>query len=177
MATKLNNGLVLFDRKRIGLRTSKGSTSTGRIQHVSIHHAGPTGKPPRTFKSASALIRGFQAYHMDGQGWNDIGYNLLVDAGGRLYQGRTVGSLPAAVGNHNSNSVGICFMQDGRYHALTRAQRRTLAKLFRYGIPRLGLPPLRGLKVYGHNEYSGHTSNECPGGRIKKHLIWRRNAS
>lgn len=111
---------------------------------------------------------------MDSHGWQDIGYNLGVDGLGRLYQGRPVGTLPAAVGGHNSGSVAIVFMQDGRYHKLTRLQRRTLRLLFEKGIPDIGLPPLKRLRVLGHNEYSGHEYNECPGRLIKNHLVWRR---
>lgn len=173
----LNNGLVYFDRAKIGLRPSRGSQSTGPIVGASIHHGGPVGPPRMTFKAAAATVRSWQNFHMDdpAHGWNDIGYNLLVDGLGRLYQGRPVGTLPAAVGGHNSGTVGINFMQDGRTSPLNAAQRRTLKVLFEHGIPKLGLPPLRTLNVKGHKEYSGHETNECPGEPIMRHLKWRRS--
>lgn len=174
MATLLNNGLVGFTRARIGLRASRGSTSAGTLTEASIHHGGPVGGPRMTFRSAQDTWKGWQTYHMDGHDWNDIGYNLGIDGLGRVYQGRPVGTLPAAVGNHNSNMVGIAFMQDGRSHKLNPAQRRTLKVLFEQGIPKWDLPPLKTLEVKGHNEYSGHESNECPGPLIARHLRWRR---
>lgn len=154
---------------------------SGRITHVSVHHGGPVGKPRWTFRSAAATWRSFQSYHQ-GKGWNDIGYHLGVDGRGRLYAGRPVGTLPAAVEGHNSGSVAIVFMQDGRYHKLTRRQRRTLRRLFVYGIPKMGLPPLADLAtnpgneygVFGHREYPGHEWNACPGSLIQRHLEWRR---
>jgi len=119
---------------------------------------------------------------MDSHGWLDIGYHFGVDAFGRLYEGRPVKALPAAVGNHNTGSFAFVFMQDGRTYSLTEGQRELLKKLFEAGIPRLDIPPLKklaadprsGWGVFGHNEYSGHESNECPGDEILRHLRWRR---
>lgn len=173
MATRLGHGLLGFTRARIGLRAARGTTPAGPLREASIHHGGPVGGPRMTFKAAQATWKSWQNYHQD-QGWDDIGYNLGIDGLGRLYQGRPVGVLPAAVGGHNSNMVGIVFMQDGRYHALNVLQRRTLKVLFEYGIPKWGLPPLKTLEVKGHREYSGHESNICPGDLIQRHLRWRR---
>ncbi len=172
---KLSHGISYASRSSLGMRASRGSTGAGTLRIASIHHGGPVGAAPLFYKTARARWLSFQAFHMDTHGWNDIGYNLGIDGLGRLYAGRPVGTLPAAVGNHNSNSVGIVFMQDGRNHALNRAQRRTLATLFKYGVPEIDLPPLRTLTVKGHNEFSGHESNECPGQHIERHLRWRRS--
>ncbi len=171
---KLSNGIQLASRASAGLRTARDSHVAGVLRIASIHHGGPVGAPPLTFDAASARWRSFQDFHMNTRGWDDIGYNLGVDGRGRLYQGRPVGVLPAAVGGHNSNSVGIVFLQDGRKHRLNWLQRRTLATLFKHGVPEIELPPLRELKVRGHNEFSGHESNECPGQHIERHLRWRR---
>jgi hypothetical protein len=170
-------GLTVFERERIGLRPSRGSSPAGRLTHASIHHGGPEGAPRMTYAAAAKTWRGWQAYHMDSpdHGWNDIGYNLGVDGLGRLYEGRPVGTLPAAVGNHNTGSVGIVFIQDGRHHELTPDARRTLQVLFEHGIPELGLPALKTMRVRGHREYAGHTSNACPGEKIMRHLAWRRD--
>lgn len=174
MATALNNGLIGFTRKRVGLRPARGSSPAGPLREASIHHGGPVGPSPLLFVRARDTWRSWQRYHQDSHGWDDIGYNLGIDGLGRLYQGRPVGTLPAAVGGHNSNMVGIVFMQDGRYHKLNALQRRTLKVLFEHGVPKWGLPPLKNLEVKGHKEYSGHATNECPGQHIMRHLRWRR---
>lgn len=175
MPRRLNNGLVLFTRDRMGLLEANGSyTRQPSIKGVSIHHGGPVGAPRYRFKNARATVLEWQRYHMHSHGWSDIGYNLLIDGYGRLYEGRPMWAVPAAVGNHNTGYPGICFMQDGRHFKLTRAQRRTLKVLFKKGIPKLGLPPLKTLDVKGHQEFKGHKSNECPGDHIMRHLKWRR---
>ncbi len=182
MATLLNHGLIGFTRKRIGLRSPTGPYGrNGRPVFCSIHHGGPVGKPRMTFSAARATVRDWQSYHQ-GKGWSDIGYHVLVDGLGRLYQGRPVSAVPAAVEGHNTGSVAVCFMQDGRSYGLNAAQRRTLKVLFEKGVVPWGIPPLRRMVadpssaagVWGHNEFPGHTSNACPGGHIMRHLSWRR---
>ncbi len=185
MAHRLNNGLLLFTRERCNLRPPKRGYSYAPVKNVSIHHGGPVGGPRMSFARASETWRQWQVFHQEGRGWNDIGYNLGIDGLGRLYEGRPIGAVPAAVGGHNTGMVGIVFMQDGRYHPLNALQRRTLRILFEHGLPQLGLVPLGELArnpdphcgVWGHNEYSGHESNECPGDHIMRHLKWRRSQS
>lgn len=167
--------MKVFSRARAGLRRPVGSyAQNGRVTAASIHHGGDVGAPLRRFANASARWRSFQSWHINGNGWTDVGYHFGVDGLGRLYEGRPVGAVPAAVGGHNTGSVAIVFMQDGRYHGLTWQQRRTLKELFVKGLPSHGVPPLRTLTVKGHREFSGHATNACPGDKIMRHLAWRR---
>ena len=168
--------MKVFSRARIGLRGPKQSyTPTSPVTICSIHHGGPVGRAPLTFAAAAAHWRGYQDYHQINRGWNDIGYNAGVDGLGRIYAGRPFGALPAAVENHNSHSIGICFMQNGDEYRLNYLQRRTLRLLFEEGCRPLGIPPLKNMTVKGHREFSGHESNACPGRHILRHLSWRRS--
>lgn len=136
-----------------------------------------------TYRAASGTVRSWQDYHIDIRGWSDIGYHFLVDGFGRLYQGRSIRAVPAAVENNNTGSIAICFMQDGRHYGLNRLQRRTLRVLFEKGCPRWGVPPLKNMArnpnpkagVFAHNEFFGHEGNECPGTKIKAQLRARRS--
>ena len=168
----------IFTRREIGLRPARGSDGAGKITHCSLHHGGAVGGPRMTFKHAASTWREWQNYHQNVRGWNDIGYNLGVDGLGRLYEGRPIGTLPAAVLEHNSNSIAINFMQDGDRWGLTPLQKRRLRILFKHGEPKLKVPPLKTLVnlpgehggVFGHKEYSGHSSNACPGNKIMRFL-------
>ena len=64
-----------------------------------------------TADEVPALIRAIYAYHVQGQGWCDIGYNFLVDKFGRMWEGRyggiDKGVVGAQVGGFNSESFGV----------------------------------------------------------------------
>jgi hypothetical protein len=167
--------MKVFSRARCGLKPPRSPYAHNpRPWFASIHHGGPVGGRRMTFGAAAETWRQWQAYHQS-KGWTDIGYHVAIDGLGRLYEGRPLDAVPAAVGGHNTGSVGIVFLQDGRTYKLNYLQRRALRILFEKGEPVLGIPPLKSLTVKGHKEFSGHESNECPGELILRHLRWRRS--
>jgi hypothetical protein len=62
--------------------------------------------------SASVLDgpRAIQKLHMEKRGYADIGYHYLIDAEGRLYEGRLVGVRGAHTGGFNTGTVGVCLL-------------------------------------------------------------------
>ena len=62
-----------------------------------VHHT--AGASPRPAQSA-AIVRGIQAYHVLGNGWDDIGYNFLVDRFGQVFEGRYGGIERNVIGAH-----------------------------------------------------------------------------
>lgn len=48
----------------------------------------------------TAILRAIYAYHTQSQGWSDIGYNLLVDRFGRIWEGRSGGIGRPVIGAH-----------------------------------------------------------------------------
>jgi hypothetical protein len=182
MSFTTDAGILVYEREDIGLRQPTGGyASHGPLTHASIHHGGPVGPWRMTKEDAVDTWLSWQRYHQS-QGWLDIGYTFGCDGRGRLYEGRPVWALCAAVGGHNTGQISFNFMQDGRYYELNSAQRATLKILFEVGIPRLNVPPLKRLAthagddwgVFSHNEYDGHESNACAGDEIIRHLRWRR---
>ncbi|HET6684161.1 MAG TPA: N-acetylmuramoyl-L-alanine amidase [Gaiella sp.] len=149
-----------------------------------VHHT--AGTNDYTKLQAPAVVRGIEVYHVQGNGWNDIGYNALVDRFGTVYEGRYGGIDRNVIGAHakgfNTGSFGIAVM--GNYQSVDPPQAavdalvRTLAwrldlghvdplstlnaissgnERFNEGIPVL----LRAIS--GHRD-TGLT--ECPGQRL-----------
>lgn len=66
----------------------------------------------------AALVRGIYSYHVRSLGWNDIGYNALVDKYGVVYEGRHGGLDRNVIGAHvtgfNTGTFGISLIGDYR---------------------------------------------------------------
>src|SRR3954447_9246651 len=107
-----------------------------------VHHTAIDETDP------GAQVREIQRYHVEHNGWEDIGYNFLVDREGRIYEGRWArdyapgevhsgedlsGNLVvgAHAESHNSGSVGIAIL--GEYSdphaAVTAASLDAVARL------------------------------------------------
>ncbi len=85
---------------------------TSTMQLAFVHHTdSPNDYAP---EQVPAMIRSMYAYHVQGRGWCDIGYNFLVDKYGRLFEGRYGGIDKPVVGAHtagfNSLSFGVAMI-------------------------------------------------------------------
>nr|MCU0347845.1 N-acetylmuramoyl-L-alanine amidase [Saprospiraceae bacterium] len=76
--------------------------------HVIIHHSAGTN----VSSDWAAVVRSFWDFHVNVNGWDDIGYNWLVDPNGVLYEGRGDGRLGAHFCAQNGNTTGICVIGD-----------------------------------------------------------------
>jgi hypothetical protein len=93
-------------------------------QTITVHHS--AGSTP-TAAGAAAAVRGIYQSQANGQGWGDIGYNLLIDPYGVVYEGRynvaepwpifgpEPGPAPmmttgAHVSGYNAANIGICLL-------------------------------------------------------------------
>ncbi|ORT59516.1 hypothetical protein BKD26_11355 [Streptomyces sp. CB03238] len=85
-----------------------------KIQAVFIHHTVDTNN--YSCAQSPAMVRAIMTYHVKTEGWNDLGYNFLVDKCGRVFEGRGGGVDLPVKGAHtygfNSYSTGIAFLGD-----------------------------------------------------------------
>jgi N-acetylmuramoyl-L-alanine amidase-like protein len=146
-----------------------------------VHHtAGANGYGAA---QSPAIVRGIQLYHVKGNGWNDIGYNFLVDRFGTVFEGRYGGIERNVVGAHaegfNTGSVGAAVLGEYSSLAVTEKARDALQRLLAWRLDIAHVDPASTLSyVSGGNArfgaglpvflrtVSGHRDTgftDCPG--------------
>ena len=151
------------------------------VRLVIVHHtATPNNYTP---DQAAAIVRGIDVYHVRTNGWNDIGYNFLIDRFGRIYEGRYGGITRNVIGAHalgfNTGSVGIALIGNFMTARPTTAAVQALEKLIAWRLDLAHVDPVSTLTfVSGGSErwrvgtkvklraVSGHRdtgSTSCPG--------------
>ena len=94
-------------------------TYASSVQFAVVHHT--AGSNSYTASQSAAIVRGIEVYHVQGNGWNDIGYNFLVDKYGQVFEGRFGGVERNVIGAHaegfNTGSVGMAML--GTYGTAT----------------------------------------------------------
>jgi hypothetical protein len=94
-----------------GAISAKGGTHpyAPGIRAVFVHHTDSGNGYSR--EDVPRLIQSFYDDHIEGNDWDDIGYNFLVDRMGTIYEGRAGGIDNAVIGAHtlgfNVGTVGI----------------------------------------------------------------------
>ena len=61
----------------------------GTVLAAFVHHTAQTNHYSKA--ESAALVRADYLYHVRGRGWNDIGYNFLIDRYGQVFEGRAGG--------------------------------------------------------------------------------------
>ncbi|MFV0317022.1 MAG: peptidoglycan recognition protein [Microthrixaceae bacterium] len=97
-----------------GARPARAVNYGSTIKKAVVHHT--VNSNGYSQAQVPGMLRGIQAYHMDGRGWDDIGYNFVVDRFGGIWEGRQGGIDRPVVGAHasgfNTNTVGISILGD-----------------------------------------------------------------
>jgi flagellar hook assembly protein FlgD len=152
-----------------------------RVRFSVVHHTAGTN----SYSSAesAAIVRGIQRYHVLANGWNDIGYNFLVDKYGRIFEGRGGGVNRNVIGAHaagfNTGSTGVAVLGTYSSSRFSSAARTALVNLLAWRLDVAHVDPLaRVTAVSGGNErfaagtsirlraISGHRDTgytSCPG--------------
>jgi N-acetylmuramoyl-L-alanine amidase/FlgD Ig-like domain len=158
------------------------------VHMVFVHHTDTTND--YTAAQVPAILRSIYAYHVQANGWNDIGYNYLVDRFGQIWEGRYGGITENVVGaqtlGFNTGTVGIAYIGNGQTTELTPAARAALVSLISWRLdlahvdPRSttqlvsgGNPKYVAGRTVTFNVVSGHrdgTLTDCPGNAIYAEL-------
>lgn len=166
-----------------GARAPKSSISQmSALTRAIIHHtADPNHMNTGGLEDSKANVRAVQNYHMDTNGWSDIGYHFLVDKHGYVFEGRSGSMTGLPKGAHdgtNYNSFGFNIM--GYFHTPydqkpTSAMLDSLMDVIAWRMP-------SGWSPYGSGTYNNRTvgyldghrkvkSTACPGDHVHNPYI------
>jgi N-acetylmuramoyl-L-alanine amidase-like protein/flagellar hook capping protein FlgD len=154
------------------------------LRFAVVHHT--AGASPSTPGQSVAIVRAIAAYHVYSNGWDDIGYNFLVDRFGQVFEGRYGGIDRNVIGAHaqgfNTGSVGVALIGTYASATPTAAARDALARLLAWRLDVAHVDPLSTLSYLsgGNPKYpaavpvflrvvSGHRDTgftSCPGDRV-----------
>ncbi|WP_250007350.1 N-acetylmuramoyl-L-alanine amidase [Actinoplanes sp. M2I2] len=116
---------------------------TGPTQVFFVHHTA-TGNGYSCAQSAG-IVRGIQAYQVRSRGWDDIGYNFLIDKCGTVFEGRGGGVGRTVLGAHtlgfnaDASSIAVIGSYGGR--SVTPRVRVMIAAVAAYKLGAYGNPP------------------------------------
>ncbi len=117
------------------------------VQFALVHHTAGTNS--YTASQSAAIVRGIEVYHVKGNGWNDIGYNFLVDRYGQVFEGRYGGVDKNVIGAHaegfNTGSAGVAVLGTYGSAAPSFAARTALAGLLAWRLDVAHVDPLSTL--------------------------------
>lgn len=82
------------------------SPSTTNPSHVIVHHSAGFN----TSSDFAAVVAYYWDLHVNTNGWDDIGYNWLIDPNGVVYEGRGDGIRGAHFSCMNGSTVGVCLI-------------------------------------------------------------------
>ncbi len=157
----------------------------GAVELGFVHHT----ENPNGYSAAQvpAMLRAIYAFHRFVNGWNDIGYNFVVDLYGRVFEARAGGIDEPVVGAHaggyNLVSSGVAVLGSFSGTPISPQARAALTRLLAWKLSLHGLPAMGRVTVRvnpagaSYSKYpararvslpriAGHRdadSTECPG--------------
>jgi hypothetical protein len=168
----------------------RAAPAYGEVKAAFIHHTVSINDYSR--EEAPGIVLAICRYHRNSNGWNDIGYNFLVDKYGTLYEGRAGGIDQPVVGaqaqGYNTQTTGIANIGTYTDVPVSQEAMNSMAALIRWKLPLSGAPTAGTTtlksgggdtnrypsgqaitvdRVIGHRDTN---STECPGNMLYAQL-------
>jgi hypothetical protein len=114
----------------------------GDMRMAFVHHT----ENPNGYSAAEvpAMLRAIYAFHRYVNGWNDIGYNFVIDLYGRIFEARAGGIDESVVGAHaggyNFHSTGVAVLGSFMSVPISAPAKSALERLLAWKLSLHGLP-------------------------------------
>jgi N-acetylmuramoyl-L-alanine amidase len=126
------------------IRRKRKPAYADTLRFAVVHHT--AGSNSYTRAQSASIVRGIERYHVLANGWDDIGYNFLVDKYGQVFEGRWGGVDRNVVGAHaqgfNMGSAGVALIGTYDSATITQAARNALVRLLAWRLDVAHVDPL-----------------------------------
>ncbi len=136
------------------------------FSHMIVHHSASSS----TASDWAAVVRSIWDFHVNVNGWDDIGYNYLIAPDGTLFEGRGDNILGAHFCGTNTGAMGVCMMGTWINTAPPDTALTTLRDLLAWKSCDESLDPLgtayhpaSGLNLHRISGHRDGCSTQCPG--------------
>jgi N-acetylmuramoyl-L-alanine amidase len=102
-------------------------------------------------------VEEIRRWHVEGNGWQDIGYHYVIYRNGEVHSGRPLKIVGAHCAGQNTGSIGICLIGDDKFTPEQFNSLRILHKAFADMIP--------SIEIYGHRDFT--KAKTCPNFEVK----------
>lgn len=136
-----------------------------KVDMIYYHYTASEHDETENHANCASRVRGIQAFHQQGRGWNDIAYSFLVCKHGYVFEGRGYGVHTAATGTDNSHSLAVCFLGDDTINRddVTPAGRRALVDITQAIVKWAR----KTLAFKGHRDAM---NTKCPGDELYRYV-------
>lgn len=144
------------------------------VTHLIVHHSAGSN----TSNNWSGVVAAIFDYHVNSNGWSDIGYNWLIAPNGQLFEGRGGGDnvRGAHMCGYNNNTMGVCALGNYVNSPFPSSGIETLKKLLSWkscqeAIAPIGNGPIISFtgnmqNISGHRDGCSPGATECPGNML-----------
>lgn len=152
-------------------QSPSGPVSLTNVTHQIVHHTAGANSS----SDWPAVVRSIWDYHVNTNGWSDIGYNWLVDPHGVIYQGRGwINGNDEVQGAHfcgtNSNTMGVALMGNFEEVSPSSDALVSLTEMLAWKSDENGIDPVAqnyhsssGLNLFTISGHRDGCSTLCPG--------------
>jgi hypothetical protein len=165
---------------RVQWNNPQGANQTSptytNVSHLIVHHSDGSN----TSSDWGATVRAIYDFHVNTNGWADIGYNWLIAPDGTLFEGRRANNQDvqgAHFCGYNQTTMGICMLGSYTNVNITNTAKNTLVRTLAWKCCDKGLVPtataLHASSNLNLRRISGHRdgcATACPGNTFYPNL-------
>lgn len=149
--------VVIEPRESWGARAANISRLVPHsVTELTVHHAGT-----QAGSNGPVQFRRWQNWHLDGQGWGDIAYHVIIGVDGAVYEGRDP-SYQGDTGTSYDTAGHFLVVVEGNFDVErpTSAQVEALVDVLAAAVAEYGVEPST---ITGHRD---HATTTCPGDNL-----------